>query len=280
MQKTIEYFLDLPYTMELSYDPDHAWFIRVKELPGCTSQGETPDEAVAMVKDAMQLWIEDALEEGETVPEPRPEEEYSGKFNQRVPKSLHSKLVAAADKEGVSLNTFCATVLAEAVGIQSQPRSAPISPASAWEKAAEKLLSLCDVEARTGLSLEEGFSYWFQEELEEVRMEMETGDRISALGNLLAIEKLLRRAAKDSPLFTALAQPLLLLRQALQETPIAASSLESAYQVRTVVDEVNRSTITRKTERPDQIRSRQVGIMMTNSPADEFARLVNKFEQR
>lgn len=117
MKKNIEYYLNLPYTFELSYDPDHAWFIRVKELPGCTSQGETPDEAVVMIKDAMQLWIEDALEEGEAVPEPRPEEEYSGKFVVRVPKLLHRHLVETSEAEGVSLNQYINVALARALGM-------------------------------------------------------------------------------------------------------------------------------------------------------------------
>ena len=42
--------------------------------------------------------------------------EYSGKFNTRVPKSLHRKLVEAAERDGVSLNQWINTALAEAVG--------------------------------------------------------------------------------------------------------------------------------------------------------------------
>ena len=118
MNKNIEYYLELPYTFELNYDPDHAWFVRVKELPGCTSQGETPDEALTMIKDAMQLWIEDALEEGNTVPEPRPDEEFSGRFNLRVPISLHRKLSQLAEDEGVSLNTLCVTALSQYIGLK------------------------------------------------------------------------------------------------------------------------------------------------------------------
>ncbi|MCA1670005.1 MAG: type II toxin-antitoxin system HicB family antitoxin, partial [Thermomicrobia bacterium] len=38
--------------------------------------------------------------------------EYSGKFNLRLPRSLHRKLAESADQEGVSLNQYAMQVLA------------------------------------------------------------------------------------------------------------------------------------------------------------------------
>ena len=122
MDKTLNYYLELPYTIELKPDPEAGWFVRVKELPGCMSQGDTAEEALEMIRDAMQLWLEVSLEQAMPIPEPAPEEEYSGKFVLRVPKSLHRELVEQAEQEGVSLNTYCLTVLAKAVG-----RNAPVN---------------------------------------------------------------------------------------------------------------------------------------------------------
>lgn len=52
--------------------------------------------------EAKQAWIEDALESGDVVPEPAREEELpSGKWLQRVPRSLHKKLPDLAKKEQV-----------------------------------------------------------------------------------------------------------------------------------------------------------------------------------
>lgn len=42
----------------------------VPDLPGCMSDGETPEEAIANVQDAIIAWIEAAVELGRTVPEP------------------------------------------------------------------------------------------------------------------------------------------------------------------------------------------------------------------
>ncbi len=116
MAKTLEYYLNLPYTIELRNTPGEGWFARVKELTGCMSQGETAEEAVAMIQEAMQGWLEVALEHGDPIPEPQPDEEFSGKFVVRVPRSLHRELVAAAEREGVSLNQFINTALAQAIG--------------------------------------------------------------------------------------------------------------------------------------------------------------------
>ncbi|PKO22966.1 MAG: toxin-antitoxin system HicB family antitoxin [Chloroflexi bacterium HGW-Chloroflexi-1] len=124
MDKTLEYYMNLPYTIELERDPEEGWFVRAKELRGCTSQGDTPEKAMAMIQDAMQAWIEVALETGIPIPEPRPAEAYSGKFVVRVPRSLHRQLAKNAEAEGVSLNQLINVVLANAVGRQTAQRPA------------------------------------------------------------------------------------------------------------------------------------------------------------
>ena len=41
------------------------------DLPGCRSDGETPEEALANIYDAIACWIEAAAEAGRAVPQPR-----------------------------------------------------------------------------------------------------------------------------------------------------------------------------------------------------------------
>jgi len=43
----------------------------VPDLPGCMSDGETPQEAIANVQDAIAAWIEAAHDMGHQVPRPR-----------------------------------------------------------------------------------------------------------------------------------------------------------------------------------------------------------------
>lgn len=126
-EKDLKYYLSLPYTIELIREDDTTWFARVIELPGCMTEGDGPEDAVAMIRDAMAGWIEIALEDGRSIPEPRSLDEFSGKFVVRVSKSLHRDLVDVAAREEVSLNQFIATELARAVGRQNTATSLAIT---------------------------------------------------------------------------------------------------------------------------------------------------------
>jgi predicted RNase H-like HicB family nuclease len=54
----------------LSEDDGGGFLATVPDLPGCMSDGETPEEALVNVQDAILAWIEAANELGRTVPEP------------------------------------------------------------------------------------------------------------------------------------------------------------------------------------------------------------------
>jgi len=78
--------------------------------------GETEAAAIEDAQSAIASWIETAEKFGDPVPEPNCAAGYSGKFVTRIPKSLHMTLAELAHREGVSLNQFVLTKLAEAVG--------------------------------------------------------------------------------------------------------------------------------------------------------------------
>ncbi|WP_142521400.1 type II toxin-antitoxin system HicB family antitoxin [Pseudorhizobium endolithicum] len=42
----------------------------VPDLPGCMSDGETPQQAISNVQDAIESWIEAAHETGRPIPQP------------------------------------------------------------------------------------------------------------------------------------------------------------------------------------------------------------------
>ena len=59
------------YSMLISWsEEDQAYIVSVPELPGCMADGKTPEEAVKEAQTVIELWIETALEDGETIPEP------------------------------------------------------------------------------------------------------------------------------------------------------------------------------------------------------------------
>jgi antitoxin HicB len=69
MEKDLEYYMSLPYTFRWVKDEDVV-FIRVVELPGCMTIGDSVDDALFWIKDAMKEWIHTALEDGVDIPEP------------------------------------------------------------------------------------------------------------------------------------------------------------------------------------------------------------------
>jgi predicted RNase H-like HicB family nuclease len=58
------------YNVFLEPDPDGGYVAVIPALPGCYSQGETVDEALANARDAILLTIEDMRERGEPIPDP------------------------------------------------------------------------------------------------------------------------------------------------------------------------------------------------------------------
>ena len=106
---TAKDYMELPYNISFRHVKDESgeyYFASVQELDGCMSDGATPDEAYANVREAMEGWIETKLEAGFAVPTPINAEKYSGKFVVRLPKSLHKRLSLEAEREGVSLNQY------------------------------------------------------------------------------------------------------------------------------------------------------------------------------
>ena len=57
------------YRYTIILEPDEGGYtVTVPALPGCVTQGETIEEAIVMAKDAIRLFIETLIAEGEPVP--------------------------------------------------------------------------------------------------------------------------------------------------------------------------------------------------------------------
>jgi antitoxin HicB len=115
-RKPIDYYLGLKYPVTLHPASEGGYAAEIEDLPGCISQGDTVEEAMKMIEEARVLWLESAYEDGLDIPIPRNEDDYSGKFNVRFPKSLHRKLDQLAVHEGISLNQYLVSTLSRVVG--------------------------------------------------------------------------------------------------------------------------------------------------------------------
>ena len=56
------------YTVVLEREGDGGYVVSVPALPGCVSQGDTRDEAIANIREAIELYLEDCREAGDPLP--------------------------------------------------------------------------------------------------------------------------------------------------------------------------------------------------------------------
>ncbi len=125
-KKTLEYYMRLPYRVEIYPEEDGSGYTaKIPDLPGCLTSADTIDELWDMIKEAKELWLEVALEDGDYIPEPSPVEiqEYSGKFLVRIPRSLHRQLAYRAKQENTSLNQLVVMLLSEGTGRWTERKS-------------------------------------------------------------------------------------------------------------------------------------------------------------
>jgi len=115
-RKPFEFYLKLQYPVTIIADETGGYVADIEDLPGCFTQGETLEETYTNIEEARQLWLECAYEDGLDIPLPRTEQEYSGKFFIRAPKSLHRALDQNARREGVSMNQYLVATLSRALG--------------------------------------------------------------------------------------------------------------------------------------------------------------------
>jgi len=70
--KSLDYYMSLPYSMEVIPSEEGGWVIKIKELPGCMTQADNWEDVLNLVREAKQGWIETAIEFGDPIPEPQP----------------------------------------------------------------------------------------------------------------------------------------------------------------------------------------------------------------
>lgn len=56
------------YTVVLEQEADGGFVASVPALPGCVSQGDTREEAMTNIREAIELYVEDCREAGDPVP--------------------------------------------------------------------------------------------------------------------------------------------------------------------------------------------------------------------
>lgn len=103
------------YTYQTAWSEEDGEFVAtVLEFPSLSWLDSTAATAEAELRSVVEEALEDMQRNNERIPEPFGQRRFSGKFNLRIPQSLHRDLTIEAEREGVSLNTLIVQKLASA----------------------------------------------------------------------------------------------------------------------------------------------------------------------
>lgn len=101
------------YTYRVTWSPEDGEHVGLCiEFPSLSWLAETPEEALAGIRQVVAEVIADLKASGESVPVPLAEKRYSGEFRVRIPPELHRQLALMAAEQGVSLNRLASAKLA------------------------------------------------------------------------------------------------------------------------------------------------------------------------
>jgi antitoxin HicB len=81
----------------LSKEEVGGYLVEYPDIPGCMSDGETIEEAIANGREALRDCMEVFMESGRKIPKPSIE---AAQWRQRLPRTLYSKLTRQAKKRG------------------------------------------------------------------------------------------------------------------------------------------------------------------------------------
>ena len=121
--KTLDYYLELPYKIEIKPLTDDEGGGYSAILPqfgsmGIVGDGETIVEAIEDLETIKKVVFERLLSKGQIIPEPEDDiSQYSGKILTRIPKSLHARLIKEARENGSSLNQYIVYLLSSRIDL-------------------------------------------------------------------------------------------------------------------------------------------------------------------
>ena len=101
------------YTYRITWSEEDQEFIGLcAEFSSLSWLDTTPEKALQGIRELITDVVEDMRNNGETIPEPLTNRQYSGKFMVRVPPELHRQLSLQAAESGISLNRLASNKLA------------------------------------------------------------------------------------------------------------------------------------------------------------------------
>jgi len=100
------------YTYRVTWSEEDGEHVALcAEFPSLSYLAKTPAKALQNIMKLVKEAVEDMDANGEPVPTPLAEKEYSGKFMIRIPPEQHKNLAMKAAEMGISLNRYVSSIL-------------------------------------------------------------------------------------------------------------------------------------------------------------------------
>jgi len=113
-KKNLDYYLNLPYTYIIEWsDVDSCFLGSIVELERNMTCGQTREEVLVNLKEALVSYVTTSLDNNMEIPEPLKIEDFKGSITYRTSKERHYRLAKQAKLYGKSINAFIDEVIGE-----------------------------------------------------------------------------------------------------------------------------------------------------------------------
>ena len=118
-KKNLDYYLNLPYTYIIDWsDPDECFLGSIAELERNMTCGQTREEVLSNLKEALTSYITTSLANNMEISEPLKIKDFKGNITYRTSKERHYQLAKYAKLYGKSINTFIDEAIGEKLLLQ------------------------------------------------------------------------------------------------------------------------------------------------------------------
>jgi predicted RNase H-like HicB family nuclease len=115
-KKNTDSYVNLPYTYVIEWsDIDDCFLGSIMELERNMTCGDTREEVLSNLKEALSSYITTSLENNMEIPEPLSISDYKGNITYRTSKEKHYLLAKQAKLSGKSINTFIDEAISEKI---------------------------------------------------------------------------------------------------------------------------------------------------------------------
>ena len=112
-KKKLDYYLSLPYSFIIEWsDADECFLGSIVELERNMTCGQTREEVLSNLKEALVSYVTTSLDNNMEIPEPLKIRDFKGSITYRTSKERHYRLAKQAKLYGKSINAF----IDEAIG--------------------------------------------------------------------------------------------------------------------------------------------------------------------